>query len=83
MSQHTFLVAVIACGLVGLLIVYRYLTRGTGSQRKRHRWLDYILLWPILLDADRDKRNGAFLTQREWVGWVIVALLIVLAVAFT
>jgi hypothetical protein len=36
-----------------------------------------------VLDADKDQRGGRFLTKREWLGWGIVLLLIILGVVFT
>jgi hypothetical protein len=53
------------------------------TSRPKRPWFHYLLLWPIVLDADKDKRNGRLLTPREWLGWGIVAVVIVLAVALT
>jgi hypothetical protein len=41
------------------------------------------LLWPLLLDADKDRREGRFFTKREWFGWGLVVSIIVLAIIFT
>ncbi|MBB6092371.1 hypothetical protein HNQ60_001217 [Povalibacter uvarum] len=58
---------------------------GNEAQKERVRrpWHHYLLLWPIVLDKDKHRRNGRLFTAREWVGWAIVVLVIVLAVAFT
>ena len=61
---------------------------GEPSHRKqtagqKRPWFHYVLLWPIVLDADKEKRNGRFLTPREWLGWGIVVVVVVLAVVFT
>jgi hypothetical protein len=40
-------------------------------------------LWPIIFDVDIDKRNGRLLTARGWLGWAVVALVVIfLAVVF-
>jgi len=62
--------------------------RQTAQIRARHGrvkrpWFHHLLLWPILLDVDKDKRNGRLLTTREWVGWGIVVVVIAIAVIFT
>ncbi len=57
--------------------------RKARGRKTRRPWSHYWLLWPILLDADKEKRNGRLLTPREWFGWGMVGLVIVLAVIFT
>jgi len=56
--------------------------RTDGSVHKRS-WVDYLMLWPLLLDANKNERDGRFLTKREWFGWSVVALLIICAIIFT
>lgn len=56
--------------------------RRPGAGQKRP-WFHFLLLWPIILDADKGKRNGRFLTHREWFGWGIVVVVVVLALVFT
>jgi hypothetical protein len=82
MNQYTYLIAVLALGLVGGILIYLAQTRGARPDGQKRPWLHY-LLWPIVLDADKEKRNGRFLTTREWLGWAVVGLVIVLAVVFT
>jgi hypothetical protein len=37
------------------------------ARRATHKrpWFHYVLLWPIILDADKAKRYGRLLTARE------------------
>lgn len=77
-----YLIAVIVLGAAGLALVYMAQTRWSRAERPRRPWVHYLLIWPIVLDADKEKRRGRFLTTRKWVGWAVVALLIVLGVAF-
>lgn len=46
---------------------------------------EYMLVWPLFYGnspEDNNKRAGRLFTDREVVGWVILAVLIVLAVGF-
>jgi hypothetical protein len=83
MNRYAYLAAVLALGIVGLVVVYAVQARGTRRDSEKRPWHHYLLLWPIVLDADKQRRNGRFLTAREWIGWTIVGLVIVLAVIFT
>jgi hypothetical protein len=58
-------------------------SRQSRRNKVKRPWLHYLLVWPIVLEADKDKRSGRLLTPREWLGWGIVAVVIVLAVIFT
>jgi hypothetical protein len=82
MERYAYLIGVVALGVVGLGVVYLY-QRSRSQAGTKHTWLSYVLLWPLLLDADKAKREGRFLTKREWIGWGIVLLLIALAIALT
>ena len=79
MEGYAYLIAAIVLGVAALTAIYLYQRRrsqaGTG-----HSWLSYVLIWPLVLDADKSKRDGRFLTKREWLGWGIVVLLVVLAI---
>jgi hypothetical protein len=77
-----YLIAAIVLGAAGLALVYIVQTRRSRAERSRRPWIHYLLFWPIVLDADKEERRGRFLTTREWVGLAVVALFIVLAVAF-
>jgi hypothetical protein len=54
-----------------------------SNGRRKRPWYHYAFLWPIILEADKDKRGGRLLTTREWLGWGAVAVVIILAVAYT
>lgn len=77
MAQYGYLIAGI--GMAVLLAIAIYLDRLSRSKRpgRSYSWASYLLLWPLVLDADSAKRKGKFLTTREWLGWAVVALVIV------
>jgi hypothetical protein len=83
MSQYSYLIATLALAVAGLALVYAIQTRSAGRSNERRPWFHYVLLWPLVLDADKAKRDGRFLTPREWIGWTVVGLVIALAVALT
>ena len=72
-SYMAFIVLLAACAPVIAYAVQRH--RRSGHDQKRS-WVSYLTVWPVILDADRSKRNGRILTRREWFGWAIVGLLI-------
>jgi hypothetical protein len=78
-----YLASALALGIGGRILMYIVQARGTKRHSKKRPWHRYLLLWPIVLDADKEKRDGRFLTNREWLGWGIVVLIVVLAVTFT
>ena len=82
-GMNWYLATVLALGITGLVLAYAAHGRAPKRAGEKRSWLHYVLLWPLVLDADRDNRNGHFLTAREWAGWVLVGVIIVLAVAFT
>jgi hypothetical protein len=79
MGAYAYLIGGIALAIVSVVALYLYRRRrsqdGSGGT-----WLSYVLLWPLVVDADKSKRAGRFLTKRECVGWGVVLVLIVLAV---
>ena len=81
MERYAYLIVGVTLGVLYLVGIYLYQRRRpqTGGARS---WLSYVLLWPLVLDADKDKREGRFLTKREWLGWGVVLLVIVLAILF-
>jgi hypothetical protein len=82
-GQYAYLIAAVGLGVAVLVLVYLVqLRRGTTSDTK-HSWMSYLLVWPLILDADRGKREGRFLTKREWIGWAIVGLIVIGAIIFT
>jgi hypothetical protein len=82
MESYVWLIVVAGLGVLGLVVIYLY-QRHRSEAGTKHTWLSYVLLWPLVLDADKDKREGRFFTTREWIGWGVVLLLIALAIAFT
>lgn len=64
------------------MALYFYQTRRAKHAQQRS-WIDYMLLWPLILDANKTERDGKFRTKREWIGWSAVALLIICAITFT
>lgn len=82
MGDYKYLIAGIGLGVAFLAGIYFYQRRQSGKDGG-HPWASYLLLWPLILDADKGKRDGRFLTKREWIGWGLVGLLVVLAIIFT
>ena len=66
--------------LVAILFIQR---RRVTDGKATYSWLDYLLVWPLILDVDRGKRGNRVLTAREWIGWSIVLVVAVLAIIFT
>ena len=81
MGEYTYLIAGVALGIGFLLTSYFY-------QRQRDRtnagrsWLSYLLLWPLILDLDKSKREGQEMTKREWLGWGFILLILFAVFAF-
>jgi hypothetical protein len=75
MEQYAYLIAGVGLGVVALVAVYVY-QRHRARTEAGHSWLSYLLLWPLILDVDKSKRNGQILTRREWLGWGLVLLII-------
>ena len=81
MAQYGYLIGGIGLGVAFLVFVYLYQRRRSQTD-SNHSWLSYVLLWPLILDADKSKRDGRLLTKREWLGWGVVLLLIILFIVF-
>jgi len=81
MAQYGYLIAGIGLGGAFLVLVYLYQRRRSQTD-SGHSWLSYVLLWPLILDADKARREGRFLTKREWLGWGVVLLLTILFIVF-
>jgi uncharacterized membrane protein HdeD (DUF308 family) len=80
--DYEYLIAAVGIALIFFGVLYLYQQRRSESDAG-HSWLSYIFLWPLLLGADKEKRGDHFLTKREWIGWGVVVLIAVLAIAFT
>lgn len=83
MESHWYLVVAVVA-TVGFLIWLFNRRTGVREEASKRSILDYILVWPLLLSK---KKNGVIsergLTKREWIGWILVVLVAVLAVLFT
>jgi hypothetical protein len=82
MIEYAYLITSIVIGVGGLVLVYFVQTRRNASGETKHSWLSFALLWPFILDADQSKREGKFLTKREWLGWGLVGVIVVAAIIF-
>ena len=81
-----FVVLALLLGIAGLVAAYsRSRMQVRGTSQRRSIW-DYLLIWPLLFGSasieDKAKRGGRPLTNRELLGWIAVAVLIVLAIIF-
>jgi hypothetical protein len=74
--SHWYFVVGILFAVGTFALVYVIQSRRRSGEGQKHSWVSYLVLWPLILDADRSKRGGKFFTRREWVGWAIVGLLI-------
>jgi hypothetical protein len=83
MSDYAYLLIAVGLGFVALVAVYLVQRRRVATGESRHSWVSYLLIWPLILDADQSKRGGKVLTAREWVGWGVVLLVTVIAIVFT
>jgi hypothetical protein len=76
MSGYWHIVVAILLAAWAFATVYVIQSRRRSNKDQGHSWVSYVLVWPLILDADKSKRGERFLTQREWFGWAIVGLLI-------
>jgi len=83
MGQYGYLIAGI--GMFALLVAVIYLGRSSQSTKsgRSRSWVSYLLLLPLVLDADAPKRKGKLFTGREWLGWAVVAFIILCGVLFS
>jgi hypothetical protein len=83
MSDYAYFLAAVGLGLAALVAVYFVHRRRLAADQTKHSWLSYLLVWPLILDADQSKRDGKLLTSRELIGWGLVFLVAALAIIFT
>lgn len=81
LKQFGYAIPAIVLFIIGAVLIY--LRRPSTSVKKDRSWIDYLLLWPLILERDANKRDGRFFTKREWIGWGVVVAIIVLAVHYT
>jgi hypothetical protein len=82
MGEYIWLVAGLSLVVAFFVALYIFQRRRSGTGAG-HSWASYLLLWPLVLDADKEKREGRFLTKREWIGWGIVVLIMLFVAVFT
>ena len=82
MEKYAYLIAAVVLAIVSGMASYLYQTRRAKDAQQRS-WIDYLLLWPLILDANKNEREGKFFTKRECFGWAAVALIIICAIIFT
>ena len=83
MSDYAYRLIAIGLGAAALVAVYVIQRHRVAAGERKHPWVTYLLIWPLILDANQTKREGKLLTAREWIGWSIVLLAAVLAIIFT
>jgi hypothetical protein len=80
MTLHWYFGLVVIFAVWAIATVYVAQSRRRSSQNQKRAWVSFVLLWPLVLGADKSTRAGRLLTAREWLGWAIVGLLITLGV---
>ena len=84
LDTHLYLVVALGaavCFLVWLVVRQK---SSDGERESRRTIWSYLFIWPLLLSKKQgDKTVERGLSKREWVGWLIVAIVIVLAVSLT
>ncbi len=85
LESYGLIALAILLGIAGLSAGLVLVRRSTGT-RKPRSITDYVLLWPLLFDKERERdpqRGNRLFTTRELVGWGVVLALIVLALVFS
>ena len=82
MSRYGFALLVALLGIAGLVASYCRAQSSTTEQKTKHSKWDYLLVWPLILKRGVNSRGNKLLSDREFIGWGIVAILIIAAVAF-
>jgi hypothetical protein len=62
--------------------IYYLQSRRGEALKQRHPWVAYLLVWPLILDANKEKRSGRIFTSREWLGFALMAALIACGILF-
>jgi hypothetical protein len=76
-----FLVLII--GAAGLALACRQSKRRASVGGRQRSLFDYFLIWPLLFESSSSvDRSRRLLTNRELIGWLVVALLIVVGMVF-
>jgi hypothetical protein len=79
--ERYWYLAVLIVGAAGLLwlVVVRSRDAGSGAPRGVAGWFTFGPFWPTV---DRYFSHRGGFTRREWVGWGVVLLVVVVAVVF-
>jgi len=83
MAEYAYMAIAIGLGVAFFVLMYIVQTRRNAAGASKQSWLSFWLVWPVILDVDQGKRDGRFLTGREWLGWGLVILIAILAIVFT
>jgi EamA domain-containing membrane protein RarD len=82
-EKYSYLSAAILFG-VGFLIWLATKSRNNEENDPRRSIWSYIFIWPLILTKkDQGKVVSRGLTRREWIGWLIVSVVAVIAIIFT
>jgi hypothetical protein len=83
LSRFGLFFLVLLIGAAGLVLAYRQSKKRASVGGRQRSLLDYLLLWPLLFESSSSvDRSRRLLTNRELIGWLIVALLIVVGLVF-
>lgn len=83
-TRYWYLLAALVFGVVFVIVLIRTSVRRKGAPPVSRDIRDFLFLWPLLLsrrDGGQVVRRG--LSRRELIGWLIVAVIAVLAVVLT
>jgi hypothetical protein len=83
-TRYWYLLAALAFGVVFVIMLIRTSVRRKDAQPASRDIWDFLFLWPLLLsrrDGGQVVRRG--FSNRELIGWLIVAVIAVLAVVLT
>ena len=82
-TRYAPLVLLFLLAGVWAVLTYRYSKRRVRMRGGPRSWADYILLWPLIFEASSSvDRSRRLLTNRELLGWLIVAILIAVGVTY-
>ena len=55
MAEHGYLIGGVILGALGLVAIFVAQRRASKTVTRRS-WMSYLLVWPLILDADKEKR---------------------------
>lgn len=67
MRDYDYLILGIPLIIAIFISLYLFHPKSRIGKPKRP-FLSYMFIWPLIFEVDQDKRNGRFLTKREWMG---------------